>query len=40
MNTLSTYVPRKLSAPVMARLYAKMAEEVRKEEAAKARKAK
>ncbi|MGV0409894.1 mycolate reductase [Corynebacterium resistens] len=40
MNTLSTYVPRKLSAPVMAKLYAKMAEEVRKEEAAKARKAK
>lgn len=40
MNTLSTYVPRKLSAPVMAKLYAKMAEEVRKEEAVKARKAK
>lgn len=40
MNTLSTYVPRKLSAPVMAKLYAKMAEEVRKEEAAKTRKAK
>lgn len=40
MNTLSTYVPRKLSAPVVAKLYAKMAEEVRKEEAAKTRKAK
>lgn len=40
MNTLSAYVPRKLSAPVMAKLYAKMAEEVRKEEAAKARNAK
>ncbi|WP_295646650.1 mycolate reductase [uncultured Corynebacterium sp.] len=36
MNTLSTYVPRKVSAPIMAKLYAKMAAEVRKEEVAKA----
>lgn len=37
MNTLSTYLPRRVSAPVMAKLYAKMAAEVAQEQAAKAR---
>ncbi|WP_426716877.1 mycolate reductase [Corynebacterium auriscanis] len=40
MNTLSTYIPRKLSAPVMAKLYAKMAQEVAKEQASKAQNSK
>lgn len=40
MNTLSTYIPRKLSAPVIAKLYAKMAQEVAKEQASKAQNSK
>ena len=40
MNTLSTYIPRRISAPVMAKLYAKMAAEVAQEQAAKARSSK
>ena len=35
MNFLSTYVPRRVSAPIMAKLYRKMAAEVAAEEAAK-----
>ncbi len=36
MNFFSTYVPRKVSAPVMGKLYKKMADEVAEEQAKKA----